>query len=311
MTEPKEKEPFVLNRGETKPFKTLEEQLDILISRGLIVDDRENAIEILKRTNYYRFSAYSLTLRKDDRFDAYGDVHFDDIYELYRFDDALRNIILKYSLYIEVAFRAYIAYEHSRVYGAQGYMDPKNFSDPLYHIDFIAKLTEDVERAKEDVFVYHHNKDKNSVFPFWVAVECASFGLISKLFKNLKADDRNTISKQHIGVSREYVENWLQATVYARNVAAHGGRFYNRKLRTVRINLPNNLKKIIDRESPFAYIYAIHKLQPTKDLSKSFREQLKELFIVYPFATPRFLGFPENWFSILEESENKKAYSYK
>lgn len=50
------------NREFLKPAKTFDEQLDILISRNLIVDNRTRAINILKQVNYYRFSAYSLTL---------------------------------------------------------------------------------------------------------------------------------------------------------------------------------------------------------------------------------------------------------
>lgn len=54
--------------GETKPFKTYEEQVALLKSRGLIISDEAEAKDILKRLNYYRLSAYSLTLRKNDEF---------------------------------------------------------------------------------------------------------------------------------------------------------------------------------------------------------------------------------------------------
>lgn len=50
--------------GSVKPFKSYDEQVELLISRGLLVNDKENAKAILKRMNYYRLSAYSLTLRK-------------------------------------------------------------------------------------------------------------------------------------------------------------------------------------------------------------------------------------------------------
>lgn len=84
-----EKDGFKLNSGPTKPFRTLEQQLEILKGRGLIIKDKANALNILSRTNYYRFSAYSLTLRNEDVFDP--DASFDAVYELYRFDDALKK----------------------------------------------------------------------------------------------------------------------------------------------------------------------------------------------------------------------------
>ena len=51
-----------------KSFKTIEEQLEILRSRGLTIDDEDVAKEFLLWNNYYRVSGYSLTLRKNDIF---------------------------------------------------------------------------------------------------------------------------------------------------------------------------------------------------------------------------------------------------
>lgn len=276
-----------------------------MISRGLIVNDRENALNILRRTNYYRFSAYSLTLRKNDVFDP--NVTFDDIYELYRFDDAFRKIIFQYSQYVEISLRSYLTYEFSGKYGALGYMDSKNFANSLYHVDFIAKLQEEIEKS-DDVFVAHYRQDFNSVFPMWVAIECTTFGNLSKLYKNLKAEDRTTISKKYFGTSREYVENWLQAAVFARNVSAHGGRFYNRKLRTVPVKLPQKYSGIIDGRSAFAYAYAIYKMQPTKALSAAMHKALSDIWASYPFALKTHVGFSEDWEQILVDSENTKAF---
>ena len=53
---------------QTKPFKSYDEQIALLRERGLIITDDVYARDVLKRMNYYRFSAYSLTLRENDRF---------------------------------------------------------------------------------------------------------------------------------------------------------------------------------------------------------------------------------------------------
>lgn len=73
---------------EVKPFKTIEEQIAILENRGLIIDDKELAKKSLANLNYYRLSAYTLTLRKDDHF--YDNVHFSDMMQIYKFDMELR-----------------------------------------------------------------------------------------------------------------------------------------------------------------------------------------------------------------------------
>ena len=51
-----------------KDFKTIDEQIEILRSRGLTIEDEAEAKDFLLRNNYYRVSGYSLTLRKNDVF---------------------------------------------------------------------------------------------------------------------------------------------------------------------------------------------------------------------------------------------------
>ncbi len=46
-----------------KDFCTYEQLLDILRRRGLIIHDEAIALRHLREKNYYRLSAYSLTLR--------------------------------------------------------------------------------------------------------------------------------------------------------------------------------------------------------------------------------------------------------
>ena len=45
-----------------KPL-TFEEQLDKLVTHGIVITDKEKAIDILKKVNYYRFTGYALLLR--------------------------------------------------------------------------------------------------------------------------------------------------------------------------------------------------------------------------------------------------------
>ena len=51
-----------------KEFKTIDQQIAILQSRGLHITDRQSAEEFLMRNNYYWISRYSLTLRNHDVF---------------------------------------------------------------------------------------------------------------------------------------------------------------------------------------------------------------------------------------------------
>ena len=41
-----------------KPFKSHEEQLQVLNERGLLIEDKAEALHTLEHHNYYRISAY-------------------------------------------------------------------------------------------------------------------------------------------------------------------------------------------------------------------------------------------------------------
>lgn len=183
-------------------------------------------------------------------------------------------------------------------------MDSKNFEHPYYFAQMINKLSMELSRS-DDVFVDHHKRKKEGIFPIWAALECSSFGELSKLYKNLKNEDKTYIAKEYFGLGRMYIENWLQASVYARNIAAHGGRFYNRRLKSVPVKLPTKYNGKVQNNTSYAIIYAIYKLQPTKELQSKLLLELNRIFNKYPYALKEHMGFPENWVEILE-SESKE-----
>ena len=58
----------MLNNDALKSATTLDQQIEILKSRGLIIADDITAKTILSFVGYYRLSAYSLGLRDNDKF---------------------------------------------------------------------------------------------------------------------------------------------------------------------------------------------------------------------------------------------------
>lgn len=87
----------------SKPFKTYRQQLNILRSRNLIIDNGSKAIDILKKEGYYNIiNGYKEIfldepLSKQMGMDYYKNgTTFNHIYALYDFDREIRAIILKY-----------------------------------------------------------------------------------------------------------------------------------------------------------------------------------------------------------------------
>ena len=275
----------------TKPFKSYDEQIELLRARGLIIQDAAYARNVLKTLNYYRLSAYSLTLRKDDRF--YPGVTLEDVVQLYEFDGELRQILFASSSAVETSARAYCAYYHANKYGPLGYLSNRWFEDEWKHAGFLRELDMAVKRSS-DAFIIHHREDLGGVYPVWVAIEETTFGSLSKFYKNMLPADRQAIAKGYYGLPRPYVENYMQCASVARNIAAHGGRFYNRVHLRPAVKLPEGLKAHMASDVPAAYMYAIYALLPDRD-KYAMLHALRKALDKYPFAMPKHLGLPDGW----------------
>ena len=102
--------------------KNVDEQIDLLQSRGMIINDIEKAKEVLLDVGYYRLGFYWFPYEVDypqkhhrtHEFTKGAD--FDNAVKLYYFDFNLRNILLKALSRIEIAFRTKVIYFVSNKY---------------------------------------------------------------------------------------------------------------------------------------------------------------------------------------------------
>ena len=284
-----------------KPFCTYQQQIDKLEARGLIVRDKAYAESVLRSENYYRLRGYWLTMVKkqgtppDDVF--YPGTTFENIVDIYLFDVDLREIILSATSIIETNLKAYISYYHAQKYGPIGYMNYEHFEDVNKHIWMMYELQKDKTARKDELFVQHHKKCKGGIFPEWAATELMSFGQVSKFFKNMVREDRNKMSREFYNISsREYIESWIQCAVVARNIAAHGGRFYNRFL-SPKIQLPNSLAG--NGSLFWGYAYGIYMLLPPEK-KNVFISDLSRAISSHEYVLLRHIGFPNDWVQIMQ-----------
>ena len=78
-----------------KPPKTFDEQVDLLILRGMRIDDPKRARRYLSHLNYYRLAAYWLPYEQDHQTHRFKPgVEFDLVLEHYIFDRKLRLLIM-------------------------------------------------------------------------------------------------------------------------------------------------------------------------------------------------------------------------
>ena len=116
-----------------KPPLLYADQLNLLISRGLVCPDSARALEWLQRIGYYRLSAYFLPFRQPQTDQFKAGTALDDVVALYKFDGGLRLLTMQAIDRIEVAIRAVITYHVAHDLGTFGYADPANFNTRYNH----------------------------------------------------------------------------------------------------------------------------------------------------------------------------------
>ncbi|WPX09505.1 Abi family protein [Anaerocellum danielii] len=202
-----------------KPALTVEEQIKLLNSKGLVIKDEEFAKKVLSKISYYRLSGYwDSFLQKSDAFERFSEgISFEDIYHIYKFNQKLRYIIFEPIEEIEITFRTKVVNYFACTYGPLKYKELKYFENEQYHAEFLNEIEKAVkEQENKEKFVQHYLKRYNGEFPIWVIAEILSFGNMSKFYSNLKKDDRDKIFKEWIGFPSEYLKSWLKSLVLVR-----------------------------------------------------------------------------------------------
>lgn len=202
---------------------------------------------------------------------------------------------------IEIAFRTHISYLLATKYDDPlAYRDKSNFVVEQYHAKFLEDLDREINRSKE-IFAVHHRRKYNGQFPIWVAVELMSFGMLSKLYGNMKIQDQKEIAKEHYSLSADYVVSWLQALAYVRNICAHYGRLYYKNL-TIKPTLFAKEKHKIDNRKIFASILISKRLTKDDVFWRTFLSSLIALLDTYSDVIDlNLIGFSQNWLDILNE----------
>lgn len=97
---------------EKKQFLTYDEQLTFLEEKkGLIISDKEYARRILLKIGYFPLiNGYKEVFKEPIHNQFQKGTTFEDIYELYDFDNDLRNIFLKYILVVERNIKSSLSY---------------------------------------------------------------------------------------------------------------------------------------------------------------------------------------------------------
>jgi len=181
----------------TKPPLSVQEQIELLKTRGLRIPDEQRAARYLQNISYYRLSGYMYPFLADTKLHRYRNgTTFEDIPDLYRFDRELRLLIFAAIEKIEIAFRAQIINHYSvATKDPFWYTKAAYFADPEKYANFLEGISGYISRSN-DVFIKHFYETYSDPYPpVWVIFEILSMGQLSILYSiTAKSPLRKTLT---------------------------------------------------------------------------------------------------------------------
>jgi Abortive infection bacteriophage resistance protein len=279
---------------------TFEEQVELLERRGCEIGDRVHCELVLRRVNYYNFSAYFLPFKNTDGTYLAGTT-FNNVYRIYEFDRKMRRLLFSAIEEVELYLRTQLSYYHAHKYGSLGYLDERNYNQKHRHANFLEKFEKEIEYNKKSLIVKHHRANYDGKFPIWVATEFFTFGMLSYLYGDLLSCDQKYISNSVYGYSPSVLVSWLRCCTDLRNACAHYSRLYYRTFKATpatpkkaKAQYGNDFKL---KERLFDNIFLLKELYP--DGSKWNSEMLSAIHALLEeysnCVVLEHIGFPKDW----------------
>lgn len=321
----------------TKPWLSLERQVEQLASRGVDVGDRDRAVSLLKAIGYYRLTGYLYPFRESEQYvddqgrmrtcvfnDYRSDTALHHLESIIDFDRRLRMLVMEGVERIEVAVRMRVGYVlgHSSAFAHE---DPANFTEaftekgtdpdtgeptPSSHSTWLRGVEERRARSDEQ-FVAHFREKYDDRMPVWALTEILELGQVSRLYRGLKQQDAEEIAAAFGVPTKKIMVSWLASLNYVRNVAAHHARLFNRKLQYAparpiagQVPILDHLRDVQTPKGVFgAYnaLAVIAYLLPWIDENTEWSHRLVALlwkFPTSPALTIESLGVPQDWESL-------------
>jgi abortive infection bacteriophage resistance protein len=218
-----------------KPSLSWDEQVALLIERGLAVDDQAACASFLAATNYYRFSGYARYFQNAPHL-GHDDFHdgtaFDEVRTIYEADETLRAVLVHPLARMEVLLRAHTAYVIANAHGPRGgYLDADFYTDPGTREPTVEACLRDIERSNERHILRYRNSNGSasdySDLPVWSAVEAWSFGTLSKCIERGAKGTLADAVATSLGVAKAGFAYRVRSLVYLRNRCAHHSRLWH------------------------------------------------------------------------------------
>jgi abortive infection bacteriophage resistance protein len=277
------------------------EQIALLKSKGLAFANEDKALHILQNVSYFRMKSYLMPLMEDKINHTFKEgATFEQAFELYKFDDCLRKLVMAELEKIEISVRTQMAYKLADEIGIYWFSDNNNFIDQSKHAIVMTNLKSEFARSDDEQILRFKEMYSDPFPPAWITLEISSFGTLSMLYKLLKPSNVKRSVANFYGISDKVFESWLHSIVYVRNICAHHSRLWNKSLR---------IKPLYPRKTEYAFLSpsvrhdrAYYVLSIIQYLLKivnpktTFPVKLKNLLNDFPSVDIAAMGFSNDWF---------------
>ena len=301
-----------------KNFLSIEELIENIKNKGLLVKNEEKLKEILEYNNYYYIVGYKNPF-KDSSGNYKTNVYFEDIFTLYQFDKKIKLVFSEILFEIEQKVKTVFINNFCKRYGHKDIdlINPNNYdlkSKFLYPC--ISKLNNQIALYGKESSAFLYYKNKYSFIPVWVLIKVLTFGMVRDLILNSDSAAKGVITKKIVNdktLNVNEVKNMLEILINVRNCCCHDDKLYGFIHRKVHImNTPYHqhfdllqnekgeylqgkkdlfailicIKYFADRESYSNFIDNISRL--IEEYSKRIRSITKQEFMKYMFLPKDF-----------------------
>lgn len=225
-----------------KEFRTLDEQINILLDRGLIIKDVDRTKNYLLSNNYYNIiNGYSVYFKENCNELYIKGTTFDEITHLYFFENELKRTVFNATLIAEKHLKSIFANRFAELYNDKRYAyldvncyDTTKILQVIPTINRLSRLVND-NKKYENNSIYHYVKKYDDV-PIWVLVDFMDFGTLKRLIelssppvKGNITNDINNFLKDNIPTIDKRLKSktmisFIKNIHEIRNVCAHNNR---------------------------------------------------------------------------------------
>ena len=298
-----------------KESRSINEQIALLKGRGMKIDDELEAYHLLSHVSYYRLKGYWWDMQSDKEIHLFrNNADFKEVITRYKYDKELRILLFGAIETIEVALRTKLIYHLSQSYSGQFYTQPSLFEDKAIFHEQIATLKSEFLRSNKPFVKEFKTKygvwngrictDLKENPDSWILFELASFGTLSKIYKNLyhQLPEKARIANDFGLNLHSELSSWLEAITYLRNLVAHHSRLFGRTM-VKKPMLPSNPRGLwhttpideLTRKKPYAIIVSLLYMCNALGEGGQFKHKVIAFIKSYPCILASKLGFPYDW----------------